>query len=316
MLMKMRLQLSLAALAATLAWTASSHAATLVRDTWQDGTRTDPASPIYSENGVDADLDTDLESAWFRSGSNSTTAMSTGHMVNSPGAGSSMTLVTYFTPDATPVTLSNVGDNMVVTWVFTPNGVTTTSTGNQDMRIALVDSPLAARVSTDATPGSNSYTGYGAFFNMRAGTLGNSSPFRIMEWAGPANNLLSSAGAYGQVATAAAVVGTTPGYASGTEYTFSMSLTKTVAGLDIVQTMSGGDLNGSGTLSVSYSDASPQPLTFDTFSVRPQTPELAATSFDTTLFQVTFTPGVVPEPASAVLACFGGIAVLALRRRR
>ena len=32
------------------------------------GTRTDPASPISSENGVDLDLDGDLESAWYRGG--------------------------------------------------------------------------------------------------------------------------------------------------------------------------------------------------------------------------------------------------------
>ena len=44
----------------------------LVNDTWLDGTRTDPASPTYAENngifGGDADLDGNLESAWFRGG--------------------------------------------------------------------------------------------------------------------------------------------------------------------------------------------------------------------------------------------------------
>ena len=49
----------------------SSHANILVNDTWQDGTRTDPASPVYAENngvvGTDADNDGDIESAWFAS---------------------------------------------------------------------------------------------------------------------------------------------------------------------------------------------------------------------------------------------------------
>jgi hypothetical protein len=314
MLMKMRWQLFLATLVAGVMAAANAPAATLVNDTWQDSTRTDPAQPVYSENGVDADLDGDLESVWYRSGTGSSTTMSQGHMVNAAGTGASMSLTTYFTPEATPVTLANVGDQMVVRWVFTPTGVTATSTGNQDMRLAIVDS--STRLTTDATPANATYTGYGAFFNMRAGTLGNASPFRVMEWVGGANNLLSTGAAWAQDATATAVVGTTPGYTSGTQYTFSMSFTKTASGVDIVQTMSGAGLNGSGTLSVSHSDASPQALTFDTFALRPQTPELTATSFDTTLFQVTFTPGVVPEPASAALASLGGLAALAFRRRR
>ena len=45
---------------------AAGHAAVLVNDTWQDGTRTDPASPTYSENGTDTDADGNLESAWFQ----------------------------------------------------------------------------------------------------------------------------------------------------------------------------------------------------------------------------------------------------------
>ena len=68
--------------------------------------------------------------------------MSTGHMVAVPGAGQSMSMTTYFTPEASPVTLTNVGDKISLHWVFTPSGVTTTSTSNQDMRIAAsVDSP-------------------------------------------------------------------------------------------------------------------------------------------------------------------------------
>ena len=35
----------------------SGQAAVLVNDTWQDGTRTDPVPPTYSENGTDLDSD-------------------------------------------------------------------------------------------------------------------------------------------------------------------------------------------------------------------------------------------------------------------
>src|SRR3954454_18695606 len=140
-------------------------ASLVVNDTWQDATRTDPASPGYSENGVDSDADGDIESAWFRSGTGSAVTASAGHLVASSGAGTSMSLTTYFTPEVSPVTLTNVGDKISLHWVFIPSGVTTTSTSNQDMRIALVDSPSAARIASDVTPGSAAYTGYGVFLN-------------------------------------------------------------------------------------------------------------------------------------------------------
>jgi hypothetical protein len=294
----------LAVVAAAIA--TQTHAATIVNDTWIDATRTDPAAPGYSENGTDGDLDGDIESVWYRSGTGSSTTMSSGHMVNAAGAGGSMSLTTYFSPDASSVTLNNVGDKLSLTWVFTPTGVTTTSTGNQDMRLAVVDS--AARLAADGTPANAVYSGYGIFFNMRAGTLGNAASLRVMEWAvaGGANNLLSTAGAWVQDAATASVVGTTPGYTSGNTYTLLWSITKTASGADIYQSItdSGGTLDGDGVLDLSYSDATPQTLSFDTFALRPQTPELTATSFDTTLFRVELTAGV-PEPTTAALMGLG-----------
>jgi hypothetical protein len=301
---------------ATAIVTLQVSAADIVRDTWQDATRTDPASPVYSENGTDTDADGDLESVWYRSGTGSSTTMSVGHMVHAAGAGGSMSLTTYFTPTAA-VTLNNVGDKLSLRWVFTPTGVTTTSTGNQDMRLAIVDS--GTRLTLDATPANQVYTGYGIFFNMRAGTIGNAAAMRVMEWAtlGGANNLLSTASAWATDATAAAVVGTTPGYTSGNTYTLYWSITKTAGGADIYQSItdSGGILDGDGVLDLAYSDATPQALSFDTFALRPQTPELTATSFDTTLFQVDFTPAV-PEPTAAALLVLGAFGLFAARRNR
>jgi hypothetical protein len=291
-----------------------AQAGIIVNDTWQDADRTDPASPVYSENGVDTDNDGNIESAWYRSGTGSSTTMSAGHMVNAAGAAGSMSLTTYFSPTA--VTLNNVGDRLSLTWVFTPSGVTTTSTGNQDMRLAIVDS--GSRISTDATPANQVYTGYGIFFNMRAGTLGNSAAMRVMEWAvaGGANNLLSTGGAWATDATASAVVGTTPGFTSGNTYTLYWSITKTATGADIYQSItdSGGTLDGDGVLDLSYSDATPQPLSFDTFGLRPQTPELTATGFDTTQFMVEVSS--VPEPGVAALAGLGIFGWIASRRTR
>jgi len=312
-----QLKLVPALLAAVAGISIGAQAATIVNDTWLDATRIDPAAPVYSENGTDGDLDGDIESVWYRSGTGSSTTMSPGHMVNAAGAAGSMSLTTYFSPDASSVTLNNVGDQLSLTWVFTPTGVTTTSTGNQDMRLAVVDS--AARLAADATPANAVYSGYGIFFNMRAGTLGNAASLRIMEWAVPggANNLLSTGAAWTQDATTASVVGTTPGYTSGNTYTLFWSITKTASGADIYQSItdSGGLLDGDGVLDVSYSDATPQTLSFDTFALRPQTPELTATSFDTTLFRVElFT--AVPEPTVAAILGVGIMGLIAARRTR
>src|SRR5690554_4420244 len=54
-------------LTAALGLAGTASADYIVNDTWADGSRTDPAGPVYSEFGVDADVDGDLESAWFAS---------------------------------------------------------------------------------------------------------------------------------------------------------------------------------------------------------------------------------------------------------
>jgi len=298
----------------------SVRAATIVvvNDTWKDSTRTDPAQPVYSEIGTDADADGDIESVWYRSGTGSSTTMSSNHMVHTAGAASSMSLTTYFQTNNQAIALNNVGDSLKLTWVFKPNGLTTTATGNNDMRIAIVDSP--ARVTSDATPPSAVYSGYGLAMNMRTGTLGNNSSLRSMEWAvsGGANNILSTAAAWAANATAPSVAGTTPGYTEGNTYTLVWQITRTVGGADIYQgiTDSGGTLGSNGVLEVTFSDPTPQPLVFDTFSLRPSTPEVTATNFDTTLFKVEFTPaGCAPTPfnvTGSTNVCPGGTSPVGL----
>jgi hypothetical protein len=286
-------------------------ASLVVNDSWQDGTRTDPASPVYSENGVDSDADGNIESAWFRSGTGSAVNMSTGHMVAVPGAGQSMSMTTYFTPEASPVTLTNVGDKISLHWVFTPSGVTTTSTSNQDMRIAMVDSPGAARITADATPGSAAYTGYGVFLNMKSGTLGAANNnFQIEERNSGSSALLSASGSWTSLAGTG--TSTTPGYTSGLTFTFDMSVTKTATGADIAASMTGSGLGPGGNgLSVTFSDTTPEAFIFDTFALRPGTPETTATSFDTSLFQVDFTPATaVPEMSSFLLVGAVGFALV------
>jgi hypothetical protein len=227
---------------------------------------------------------------------------------------SSASWTTYFTPEGREVNLTDVGDQLRVTWVFTPTNVNETN-GSQNLRMAIVDSPAAARVDDDGAPGSSDYTGYGMFINFSE-TTGRSSPFRLVERADDNGNFLSSSGEWGTVADAAGFGDAAVNYASGTEYTFEMTITRNASDLlDIVATMSGGNINGTGSVSVSASDLTPNngSFKFDTFGLRPSGATTTAEIFDTSLFEVE-APRVVPEPTSLVLLMLGGCAAFVRRR--
>src|ERR1043165_8611336 len=104
--------------------TSNQFAADVVNDTWLDGTRTDPASPAYSEYGYDSDADLNTESAWLKGGAGTLAVVGAGGPLRGSGfAGSPASWYTYFTPAATPITLGSGGDTMKLTWAFTPSGV-------------------------------------------------------------------------------------------------------------------------------------------------------------------------------------------------
>ena len=277
----------------------SSRANVLVNDTWLDSNRTDPASPVYAENngvvGTDADNDGNLESAWFNTGGTMTASPSNLVTTLPPNGTSSASWTTYFTPQSTPVTLSGAGDALKITWVFTPSNVNASSTSSSGLRLAVVGNS-GTRITSDNSPGSATYTGYGMFMNM-ATTLGSSTPFQLMQRAAPGTSsaLLSSSGSWTSLGNGATSGHT--GYASGTQYTFVMTITLNASNnLDVVATMTGGSLNNTGSASVTSVNNSPNgsSLSFDTFALRPSSASDSASGFDTSLFKVEFIPGATP----------------------
>jgi hypothetical protein len=318
-----------AALFAVLVCTAPVSAVLIVNDTWQDGTDDDPASPVYSEAGVDADVDGDLESAWFQGGGGEVNPAGPGGplemQLSNPGfdvdgnptGTSSSSWTTYFTAEGSEVALNNAGDKIRVTWVFATHEVNQSNT-SQDFRIALVDSPPASRIASNGTPGNAAYKGYGIFGNMGE-TFDHSGPFELVERTAPntSSALLSSSGSW-EDDDLAANGGTdgNPGYTDNTQYTFVMELTRTALDeIAIFASMTGGNLDGVGSMSASATDVDPAAFAFDTFAVRPGRADRTTDQFDTSLFRVEFLP-VIPEPASFVLLALGSVALATTRRRR
>lgn len=293
-----------------LGFSSMASAADVVNDTWLDGTRGDPAAPTYSEMGADSDVDGDIESAWFRGGSGVFNPVGAGGPLRLTGTTTSSSLTSYFTPEGSELTLSNAGDSIRVTWEFQVSGQNLANT-SQGFRIAVVNSPTASRVSSEATPGNDTYTGYSLFMNMNPGTFSHADPFELHERAAPltASALLSAAASWAPLVD----VGTqgNASYTSGVDYTFIMELTRLANGnLDIMTSMAGTGLDGTGLMQINYTGApNGGSYAFDTFQFRPDGYDVSWEVFDTSLFKVEF----VPEPATIALF---GLGLLAIRRNK
>jgi hypothetical protein len=292
---------SLLALAAMGGFALSSPAVILVNDTWADGTR---------NNTVPGG-----DSAWYWGGAGSLTVVAPGGpMRGDLGAGgaSSAGWTTYFSPEAQPAILAKATDKLILTWQFSLTSLGAANT-SQNFRLAVVDTPSSARLSTDVQPGSAAYAGYGMFMNMSDSALANANPFRLMERTAPAtaSALLSASASWTGLANGATAGNT--GYAAGVTYTYKMELTRNASsGLDIVSSMTGGSFNNTGVASISYTDTTPNSFVFDTFSIRPSGATTTAQIFDTSSLIVE----LIPEPSSFALAGLGLFGIIALRRNR
>ncbi len=303
------------------------RASVIVNDTWKDGTDSDPASPTFSENGVDSDADGDIESAWLQGGDGTLDPVGAGGperaTFTSPAGTSSAAWTTYFTPEGSEATLANAGDKLVVTWKFTPTNINNGGGSNtsQNFRFAVADSVVgagSARTTGNGTLANAVYTGYTIFGNMGT-TLGNSHPFQLKARTATATGkFLDNSGDWGTALADGAVTGN-HGFDSGTAYTMTWTMTRdlvTPTSLDIDVKITGGTtLNGSGTEEATFVDAAPTSFKFDTFGIRPSSALTTAAQFDTSLFSVELIS--VPEPTSLVLMGLGvgALGLCSLRRK-
>jgi len=336
--MRIRYQLGTVALATLvcLGLALSARAQTtnvLVDDTWRAGNRrtpgTYPGGPLtYAENngvvGTDSDGDGDLSSAWFKGGSgnlaivtNNPTPPVTGPNIlqMSTGASGSSHWYTYFTQPSTAVTLSGPGQEMKLTWVFTPTGVNS-GNSNAGLTLALGLTP-GARSTNDGTLAQGNYTNaYAAFMNM--GNTFGTTPLALKKWSlAGSGSLAGTSGNYSaNLATGGASL--TTGYSDGNQYTFTMDLSMTTTGLVVKEQIAGDSIGGSGAITATYTDASQigQSLSYDTFMIRPTSQAITASTFDTSLFEVE-TINAVPEPSTIALV-IGGLGLMTgiIRRRR
>jgi len=295
-------------LVATGAAALSCYGVDIVNDTWIDGERLTPASPTYSEDGVDADADGNIESAWFRSGTGTSLTAVPGGPMTAAGISSSGFFYTYFTQPGNPVTLANAGDELKVTMVFKPTGLNT-GNSSQGFPLALASSPTRQTADGNSPP-SALYAGYSLFMNMSP-TFANGNPFQLREWtATSAGSLLGTSGNWGALAND----GTSGnhGWDNNTQYTLVFDLVRNVAnGLDITATLTGGTLDGDGTLNVSYTDSTPNTFSYDTWAFRPSQSSQASTAFDFASFRVEF----IPEPSTLALAGLGLFSLACAYRR-
>ena len=282
-------------MSALVIWTCSASGTTIVNDTFQDGnfnqpptTVTPPFTTAYSEYGTDQDGDGDIESWW--AGTSGALSATSGHLTMTNSTGST-SFTTYFTPAGNEINLANPGDQMVVTWKFTPNGVNSAST-SQGFRVAVVNWPELsgsaglARLTTQTAPGTPAagatYHGYALFGNMKTGTLGNGNAFQLLKRtdtdAAPAA-FLSASAAWSATGFTNSTVNntTTPGYTDASPLTLVMTLThNALNGIDMTATMTGAGLgaNNQGFLFQSATDPSPNGFLFDTLALGRRPPRI------------------------------------------
>lgn len=218
---------------------------------------------------------------------------------------------TYVAPTNAPIVLSHPGDQVKVTWSFTPSGVDSFTT-DISLAFALFFTPDIDRLTADGAPVTANYAGYAGFFDCayagQAGMfltleLGNitnpSTPGPLFQGFGP-----QVGGAVGW--SIQAVNYTSLWAPNGVPVVFTLTLTRDASGSLSVNSIA---VSGTNIINqVSYIDSSPQTFSFNSACIyNPGQGWDAQGLLDTTQFQVEFksgSPSIDAPPNSQ--SCFPG----------
>lgn len=226
-------------------------------------------------------------------------------------------IIGYFTPQ----TLVNVGDKLSLTFTVSFNdavGVTNSGSGD-NFRFALFDLngenvPAAENVASNGSADTNNFLGYwaGVMTGMGQGAAGSLRKRTVTS----NNDMFANTTAPGSLTsppitgTNVAFTGLVNGEGTETLYAGELTITRTLAGVDV----SGGFSGNGGSNVFTASDATPVSLTYGAVGFL----NAGGISADQVIFQnvdVTFT--AIPEPSSiALLGLACGITGLAARRHR
>ena len=240
---------------------------------------------------------------------------------------------------STPITLSNIGDYVQMTFTFTNTGIlasTATTTGQLSCgmyisggnapKTDLQASGLSSTLTADATGGAAGWQGYVS----QVFQTGGSSPRVVTRPAqtGPDNtnqDLVTSGASSSQsyhnpAGTSLGTTGTDQTLATGTQYTEDYKITLTAAGTYQITSALYQGADTSGTLLSSQSDnatgANFYSGGFDGMAFGWRSTASVATLMDVNSLTVQTNVAAVPEPASLLLFGLGAAALATVYRRR
>lgn len=248
------------------------------------------------------------------------TVVDSGQGTNDPVIGNTTTtstatrIIGYFTPQ----TLVNVGDKISLTFLVGFNDAAGVTNSGDNFRYALFDRnneavPAAENIASAGSGDTNGFLGYWAGVMTGSGTNGS-----LRERFDTSNNdMFANASASANLATppitgtATPMAGQVNGAGTLTLYAGQMTLTRTVAGVDLAGSFSG---NG-GANTFAASDSTPISLTYSAVGFL----NAGGISADQVIFQdvdVSYT-AAVPEAGSVAMASLVGVvSALAAWRRR
>ncbi len=296
--MKSTLLKHLFVVAVSIALSGISPAATLLNDTWVDGSRVETNLPN--------------ESAVWAGHAGDVTVSPGSLQYGSAGYTSSHKLWTYFTPDGSPASVG-VGEQLVATVKFIPRGLYVSSSEN--FRMGLYHDPTDSQVHADTNddgggsgdPWTDS-TGYGVRVTLSSGAGDNPQVGKRVDQTN--TSLLGSSSAYSWDSGGVDV----QNMSDGALYTATLELDRTAIDAMLV-TFTLSDAAGGVITTHSLSDSAglggdPIWTEFDHLFFRFSKAEGTADVIDFQGFKVE----VIPEPATLLLLGLGGL--FAARRKR